>query len=110
MALGAITVADFAGRGKDPVFHDALSFAGDGAYVAGGTLFLALFQTAVNASRKILAVVPIDCGGYLPQWDAAAGRLKLYYGDNNNAADGPLIEVANGDYSAVTLKLLVISQ
>jgi hypothetical protein len=110
MALGAITVSDFAGRGSASVYFDALSLAGDGAYVAGGTLFEQLFENSVAAGRKILAILPIDCGGYIPAWDAVAGRLKLYYGDNNNAADGPGIEVANGDYSAVTLKLLVISK
>ena len=41
-------------------------------------------------------------GGYVPVWDAANQKLLLYYGDNNNAADGPLIENATADVSALT--------
>lgn len=113
MALGTITVSDFAGRNNRPVCFDVLSFAGDSSYPTGGTdAFEGLLETALNyQGRKILAVVPIECGGYIPQWDAATGKLKMYYGDNNNASDGALIEVPNTtNLSAVTMKLLVISK
>ena len=40
--------------------------------------------------------------GYVGEWDQNDQKLKLYYGDNNNAADGPLIENATADISAVT--------
>lgn len=39
-------------------------------------------------------------GGYVPKWDRASQKIKLFYGDNNNAADGPLIENATTDLSA----------
>lgn len=32
-------------------------------------------------------------GGYVFNYDKANGKVIAYYGDNNNAADGPLIEV-----------------
>lgn len=36
-------------------------------------------------------------GGYVPVWNQSttAAKLKVLMGDNNNASDGPLIEVAN---------------
>lgn len=41
--------------------------------------------------------------GYQFEWDAANQKLVATYGDNNNASDGPLIEVPNAtDLSAQT--------
>jgi hypothetical protein len=49
-----------------------------------------------------------NSGGYVYQYDAAAKKILVYYGDNNNAADGPLIEVANAsDLSAIAPTFLV---
>lgn len=110
MALGAITVPEFAGRGSSPVCFDVLSFAGESSYAAGGSDFAAAAEAAIAAGREIMAVVPVDCGGYLPQFDKSNGKLKVYYG-NYDAADGPLIEVANAtNLSGVTFKVLVISR
>lgn len=40
--------------------------------------------------------------GYIAKWDKANQKIKVFYGDNNNAADGPLIENATTDLSAET--------
>ena len=41
--------------------------------------------------------------GYVFQWDAANQKLLAYYADNNNASDGPLIQVPDTtDLSAIT--------
>lgn len=41
--------------------------------------------------------------GYGFEWNKAAQKLVVTYGDNNNAADGPAIEVPNTtDLSAMT--------
>lgn len=41
--------------------------------------------------------------GYKPEWNESAQKLTMFYGDNNNASDGPAIEVPNTtDLSAIT--------
>lgn len=111
MALGSITVPEHAGRGAAPVFHDVLSFAGDSAYPTGGSDFAALHEAAVGAGREVMAIVPIAVGGYQLEFVKASGKLKVLFGDNNNAADGPAVEVPNAtDLSAVTFRVLVISR
>lgn len=110
MTIGAITVPKNAGRSGRPVFMDVVQFAGDNAYPTGGTAFTAALASAVGAGRNVLAVLPVDCGGYIPVFDAATGKLKFLYNDNNNGADGPAIEVPNAtDLSGVTMKVLVVS-
>lgn len=114
MAIGAITLAEKAGD-HGPVFHDVISFAGDGAYPTGGTAaFLAAFQAKVpgKGARDILAIVKAGpCGGYEPVWDNANAKLMVYFADANNAADAPSVEVPNAtDLSGVTFRVLVISK
>lgn len=46
-------------------------------------------------------------GGYIGVWDRSttAPKLMAFYGDNNNASDGPLIEVpSTTDLSAVVVR------
>lgn len=113
MALGTITRTAAQSASSDkPVYFDRIAFAGDGAYPTGGTTgFDALVKAKVGDNRDVLAVIPMDCGGYVPVYaPATTGNLKVYYGDNNNASDGPLIEVPNAtDLSAVTFNLMVLS-
>lgn len=113
MALGAITVAEKAGQvPSNPVFMDRISCAGDGAYPTGGTTgFKATFQAAIKNGRTPMFVAVEDCGGYVPVYDVANDKLKVYYANNDGGSDGPLIEVPNAtDLSAVTFKLVVVSQ
>jgi hypothetical protein len=111
MSIGAITLPPVRNSsGKDFHFHE-ISFAGDTSYPTGGSAFLEPFRTAKDATPTIIALVPIECGGYLPQYDASTGKLKVYRGDNDGGADGPLVEVANAtNLSGVTFKVLVISR
>ena len=65
----------------------------DAAYPAGGWAV-----TAANcqlSSITHLAAEPV--GGYVFEWDDVAVKLKAYWGDNNNASDGPLIEIPTND-------------
>lgn len=45
-------------------------------------------------------------GGYVGVWDRVNQKILAYYGDNNNAADGPLIESATTDLSAVVFQFI----
>lgn len=44
--------------------------------------------------------------GYVPKFIASSQKVKLWYGDNNNASDGPLIESATTDLSAETVDFI----
>lgn len=91
-----------------PTFSDVISFAGDGAYPTGGTLgFGAAVSAATKSTRKILAVIAQDCGGYLVSYNQATDALKVWKGNGTNAGQ----EVANAaNLSAVTFNVLVISK
>ena len=112
MAITTVTRTSGDSTLGEKVFLDRVSFAGDGAYPTGGTLTLqSKLRELTRDQRTILAVVSLGCGGYVPEWNPAVDGLKVLYGDNNNASDGPLIEVPNAtDLSAVTFNLLVISK
>lgn len=67
----------------------------DSSYPTGGEAF-----TAADLGLTFLSSfeVEIDAtAGYVPVWNRSttAPKLMAFYGDNNNAADGPLIEVPN---------------
>lgn len=50
-----------------------------------------------------LTVLCFPKAGYVAEYDGANAKIKVYWGDNNNASDGPLVEVANTtDISAIT--------
>lgn len=75
------------------------SVAFDNSYPTGGE--------SIAASKfglgKIEFLIAQSTGGYIFAWDNANSKLLAYYGDNNNAADGPLIEVPNAtDLAALT--------
>ena len=76
----------------------------DSAYATGGE---ALTPAQVGLVR-IETLQVVECyQGYVFAYDRANQKLKVFYGDNNNAADGPLIEVPNGtDLSAVSGRLI----
>jgi hypothetical protein len=65
---------------------------------------------AVTKTQLELAVVIEDldvrpAAGYVFVWDKTAGKVVAYWGDNNNAADGPGVEVPNAtDLTAVVAR------
>lgn len=77
----------------------------DSSYPTGGEALTAA-QLGLN---KVVHVAPAPASGYVGEYDLTNSKLKAYYGDNNNASDGPLIEVPNTtDLSAVVMYLVVI--
>lgn len=109
MAIGTITVGTRAGHAPSrPMFADTMSFAGDGAYAAGGTAdFQASVRTALGSNVTVLAVIPGDCGGYVPVYDQAADKLKVY--EQTDVATSPLIETVTADLSGTTFNVVVVS-
>lgn len=115
MAIGAITIESVR-ETRDGGQEILMSFAGDGAYVAGGT---ADFNDAVReaialkhaaASDKnvrgeeqvsVMYVVPVTAGVYVPSYDFANDKLFVY--DNSTDAESV---VAN--MSATTFRLVAV--
>ncbi len=112
MALGTITVTPKVKTG--PLFVDHCSFAGDGAYPAGGTAdFEGLFRAALEAAgrhstREVLGIIQVDASGYVLRYDDANDKLMAFESDNGGA-DGPLQESTTADMDAITFKVIVLS-
>ena len=65
------------------------TFTFSSSYTTGGEAF----DPKGLADHPTPAVLPFPRSGYVFEYDPAAKKLKAFWGDNNNAADGPLIEV-----------------
>lgn len=79
----------------------------DNSYTTGG-LALSANSCGLNTITAVNGA-PTGSGGYVPSYDRSAAKLLALYGDNNNAADGPLIEVPNAtDLSTIKVILFVI--
>lgn len=82
---------------KDITFDN--SYATGGESLTASDLGLANI-TFLKAENKL---------GYVVTYDYANQKLMAFYGDNNNAADGPLVEVPNAtDLSTLVCKVYAI--
>lgn len=75
--------------GDRKAIHAKITF--DSSYPTGG-------EPITLADLGLLEVdfcMPAPRLGYVPEWDDANSKMLVYYGDNNNASDGPLVEVPN---------------
>jgi hypothetical protein len=113
MSLGTITVTPKVSTGPIHVHH--LSFAGDGAYPAGGTVDLeGLFRAALKAAGlsapalELLSIIQVDASGYVLRYDKANDKLMVFESDNGGT-DGPLQESTTANLSGVTFKLIAFS-
>lgn len=96
MALTLTGVTPFNKGSKRAV---TLTIAFDSSYPTGGES-LSLADMGFVSSVDIVQVEPTL--GYVFTYDYTNKKLIAYYGDNNNASDGALIEVPNTtDLSAV---------
>jgi hypothetical protein len=110
MALGTVVPNTAKStKGAEPVYHDYLVIPGDATYTAGGTTgFDAVVAAALGDDREVIGVMGQDCEGYILGYlPAGGGTLSMYEAGADAAA---LDEVANGNYSAVSLNMLVISK
>lgn len=112
MSLGAITTNKRAGQGVSQLLAFHIEFAGDDAYPTGGTTgFEDTVRSAVDRGDiDVLAIIPDDCGGFVPVYDRDNDTLMVYQGDNDAAQDDPLVEVPDTtDLSATTFKMTVLA-
>ena len=91
----------------------------DSSYPAGGEAVTAATLFLENEITAIFGGVARDPdthdNAFLCDYDASAKKLILFGGDNNNTADGPLIELSGmstpiTDASPYTARLLVIGK
>jgi hypothetical protein len=111
MALGTITKRKASQVGQESMGVAVISVVGDSAYPTGGSAsFEDKVQTALGmGSIELYGVTALDAKGYQVAWDRTNDKLKVYRGDNDNAGDGPMVEVPNTtDLSGVTFELTVI--
>jgi hypothetical protein len=71
---------------------------GDGVltYPAGGIPLTAAQMGCPNEVRTLNLFSPDSANGFVYKYDQANNKIRIYQGDNNNAADAPLIELASG--------------
>lgn len=80
----------------------------DSSYVTGGE---PITPAMFGLSRIVAVYAFATATGYVPVWNrsTSAPTLMAFYGDNNNASDGPLIEVPNTtNLSTVIADVIVI--
>ena len=79
---------------------DGGNYAGGGIAITAADCDLAdSIDTMVEEGKKV---------GYSHWYDRANGMIEIWYGDNNNAADGPLVENAAAAMTVHTASFLVI--
>lgn len=85
---------------------------GDGAktYPAGGVPLLKGKLGCPNTVRELYLIDADASNGFVYKVDLANLKLRIYQGDNNNAADAALIELVGGAATpaAATLKVCAI--
>jgi hypothetical protein len=80
-----------------------VTLAFDSSYPTGGEALPTGTTTAKFGLSKVDFVIIPTSAGYTFAYDYTNDKILAYYGDNNNAADGPAIEVPNTtDLSALT--------
>jgi hypothetical protein len=74
----------------------------DSSYPTGGE---AVTAQSFGLS-EIFDLTVLDAAGYDPAYDAPNKKIVMRWGDNNNAADAPGVQVADTtDLSAVTIRV-----
>lgn len=73
------------------------TFAFTGNYVAGGEVPT---YTGIKTAKVTPILLIAQGGGYMFELDVATGKLIIREGDNNNAADAPLLPIPVAAYPA----------
>ncbi|HET7559515.1 MAG TPA: hypothetical protein VFK80_06105 [Limnochordia bacterium] len=105
--MGAATATYDSTHGN---LYEAQSFGQPMKFASGTLVMNASYATGGDTLdlsdrfASLQGVVIAPTGGYTFEYDYTNGKVMAYYGDNNNAADGPGVEVAAAtDLSAIGL-------
>jgi hypothetical protein len=96
-------VASWREKNKRYAIYDVLMNTGDWA-----TAGIAMTPSDVGFSYRIDALIDLSGVGYVHFYDSAAGKLRIFYADNNGGADGPLITYPASAMVAHTARVLAI--
>ena len=113
MAFSAITtLTPGPGAASSVVYTDQVTMPGDGSYATGGSAFDAVFTAKTKDGRKPFAIIPGDCGGYLPVLvPGSPNKIKVYQFNYPGVAAGAATEVPNAtDLSLTTFNFTVLSR
>lgn len=96
--------------GTERVVRATITF--DASYPTGGEAFTAA-QLGLTSLKDVQPYAGLGSSttGYVPVWNRSVSSplLLVLMGDNNNASDGPLIEVANTtDLSAFVCQIRAV--
>jgi|JI6StandDraft_1071083.scaffolds.fasta_scaffold195258_2 hypothetical protein len=85
-------------------FNFTVSF-GDGVltYPAGGIPLVAGKLGCPSEIRSLELFSPAAGDGYVYKYDAANAKIRIYQGDNDGVADGPLVELGGAAAPAATV-------
>lgn len=78
-----------------------VTVTGDASGYTNGTGY-ALTPATMDLTKVLFATPAFSVGGYVARYDTTNNKVTLYFGDNNNASDGPLIEIATTGSSLAT--------
>lgn len=78
----------------------------DSSYPTGGE---SLTDTNCGLNDDSLYVLPFAKDGYTFQYDRTNQKLLAYWGDNDNASDGPQVQVANTTSLAALTGVLLLA-
>ena len=96
----ANTITGVYARAMGDEYETKKTIAFDSSYVTGG---MSLTASDLGLSGQVRDVRIDPKAGYVFEYDYTNSKVIVYYGDNNNVADGPLIEVpAATNLSTVT--------
>ena len=101
-----------AGQPDAPVFFHRMTYDVDGDDYTTNGLELDWADAGLDdefVGKTIIAVIGVASAGYQVEYDYTAGKLKVFYCDNDAVADGPYIEYPNATGLTATFTLLVIA-
>jgi hypothetical protein len=80
------------------------SYASGGDTLDFGTSFGLIGNRGSSTTAQPTDIFAFPSGGYIPEWDSAAGKLKVY---RQSAATSALTEATGVNLSAVTFNCLI---
>lgn len=116
--MAAIAAGDVAYTITKKVVHDtgqrevsANLVFGDGAltYPAGGVPLTKASLGLPVVLESMALVDPASANGFIYKYDSANEKIRIYQGDNDGVADGPLVELGGAAApAAATLKVKAV--
>lgn len=83
--------------------HSRVKLVSSGTYTTGGDALPTFGNLGFRRNVEMVHVFDGSANGFVYKWDSATGKLKIFQGDNTNAAAAPLIELPNATSHVQTI-------